>query len=412
MSIQNPSGPADGRAFARSAPKADDVLTQVGPGTPGGELMRRYWLPIALSTEATTSPREIRRLGETLILFRTTDGQPGLLYPRCMHRGTSLFFGRVEEGGIRCCYHGWKYDPQGRCIDQPCEPDRGAKSKHLVRQPWYPVVEKYGTIFAYMGPPERQPVFPRYSVFENLADHEEIISFYPSANGELGPDPADFNWFQFWENNVDTFHVPMLHAYISGEQFTDEKMKVLPTLKWYRGPSGAGVVADSRRPLPGTNQVYRRIAEALLPFGCALPPFRDSGPGPEMHFAIPLDDGHHTILQIERVDKRNPQPFNARDVIGFGPEKKLWVEMTAQERQSHPSDYEAQRGQGQITFHSEEHLARSDIGVVMLRRLFKEQCEIVAQGGNPAGVAFDEANALVAVAAGSTLGPEEGGTMP
>ena len=396
----------DGRAYGRRDATSDSVLTQVGPGTPGGELFRRYWLPIAISAEATTTPREIRRLGETLILFRTTDGQPGLLYPRCMHRGTSLFYGKVEEGGIRCCYHGWKYDTQGRCLDQPCEPDRGARSKQHVRQPWYPVIEKYGAIFAYMGPAEHQPAFPRYSIFENLSDSQEVVSFYPSANGELGPDPTDFNWFQFWENNVDTFHVPILHAAISGQQFKDDKMKLLPTLEWYKGKSGASVVADSRRKVPGMNTVYRRLAEALLPNGAALPPFKGDGPGTEIHFAVPLDDTHHTILQIERVDKQNPVRFDAREAIGFGPEKKLWIEMTAGERQHFPSDYEAQRGQGQITLHSEEHLGRTDIGLVMLRRLFKEQCDIVAKGGNPVGVAFTERDALFPVMSASALEPE------
>src|SRR5882672_8343049 len=216
MSLPNQTSRADGRAYEHKTPTMDDVLAQVGPGTPGGELMRRYWLPIALSLEATTVPREIRRMGETLILFRTTDGVPGLLYPRCMHRGTSLFYGRVEEDGIRCCYHGWKYDTQGRCIDQPCEPERGARAMQLVRQPWYPVVEKYGAIFAYLGPADRQPVLPRYSHLESLSADEEVVSSYFSQNAEVFPFPIDYNWFQGWENVLDTFHVPILHGSNSG----------------------------------------------------------------------------------------------------------------------------------------------------------------------------------------------------
>jgi len=123
-----------GTAYGHVAGQADGFLTAVGPGTPCGEFMRRYWHPVALSTDATTRPMKIRILGEDLILFRNGRGEPGLLYPRCVHRGTSLYFGKCEEDGIRCCYHGWKFAVDGTCLDQPCEPPR----KHYpqsMRQP-------------------------------------------------------------------------------------------------------------------------------------------------------------------------------------------------------------------------------------------------------------------------------------
>ena len=119
------AGNGDGRAYGLPAGTIDHDLTSVDAGTPGGELLRRYWHPVALSEEATDLPRAIRVLGEDLVLFRDRSGNPGLVYPRCVHRGTTLLFGRVEDVGIRCCYHGWLFDSEGRCLDQPCEPDHG-----------------------------------------------------------------------------------------------------------------------------------------------------------------------------------------------------------------------------------------------------------------------------------------------
>ena len=130
-----------GTAYGRPAQQPEAALTQVGPGTPMGELMRRYWQPVLASRNVTTRPREIRILGEDLIIFRDGEGRPGLLYPRCMHRGTSLIWGHVEPDGIRCCYHGWKFAVDGQCIEQPCEPNPHAcRPEH--RQPWYPVEER------------------------------------------------------------------------------------------------------------------------------------------------------------------------------------------------------------------------------------------------------------------------------
>ncbi|HXE28263.1 MAG TPA: Rieske 2Fe-2S domain-containing protein, partial [Stellaceae bacterium] len=162
-----------GNAYGRGQQTWDAELTEVGPGTPCGEFMRRYWHPIALSEKVGPVPQNIRILGEDLILFRDRKGRPGLLYPRCAHRGTTLYYGKVEDEGIRCCYHGWLFDVKGHCLDQPCEPE-GGKHKDNVRQPWYPVDELYGLVWAYMGPPEKKPVLPRYDVLENLKEGEGI----------------------------------------------------------------------------------------------------------------------------------------------------------------------------------------------------------------------------------------------
>jgi 5,5'-dehydrodivanillate O-demethylase len=143
----------------------NELLTRVGRGTPGGEMLRRYWWPVNFSELVTKrgQPAKVRLLGEDLVLFRGGDGSLGLLALNCSHRGTSLEFGRVEENGIRCCYHGWLYDTRGQCLEQPAEPaDSTFKSR--VQHPAYQPLEIAGFIFAYMGP-EPAPLLPNYDLF-------------------------------------------------------------------------------------------------------------------------------------------------------------------------------------------------------------------------------------------------------
>ena len=144
-----------GTGYAMKPSTTRTELTAVGRGTPMGELLRRYWHPVGLVADATDIPRKVRVLGEDLVLFRDKHGRAGLLHARCCHRGTTLYYGKVEEDGIRCCYHGWKFDTEGHCLEQPCEPE-GGLFRDKVRQPWYPVEERYGLIFAYMGPADKE----------------------------------------------------------------------------------------------------------------------------------------------------------------------------------------------------------------------------------------------------------------
>ncbi len=127
----------EGTAYELRTPQVKSELVAVGRGTPMGELLRRYWHPVGLAADASGTPRKIRALGEDLILFRDGKGQAGLVHARCCHRGTTLYYGKVEERGIRCCYHGWLFDTQGRVLEQPCEPE-GGLFRDKVRQPWYP----------------------------------------------------------------------------------------------------------------------------------------------------------------------------------------------------------------------------------------------------------------------------------
>src|ERR1044071_514014 len=144
--------------------KDNELITRTDKGTPLGEVFRRYWLPALLSSELPEpdcDPVRVRLLGEDLVAFRDSDGRPGLLGESCAHRRASLYFRRNEEGGLRCAYHGWKYDANGCILDTPAEPTRST-IKERVRLKAYPCIERSGAIFAYMGPPEKQPPFPGY----------------------------------------------------------------------------------------------------------------------------------------------------------------------------------------------------------------------------------------------------------
>ena len=147
-----------------------------------------------------------RVLGEDLILFRDKTGRPGLVHARCAHRGTTLYYGKVEERGIRCCYHGWLFDVEGHCLEQPCEPE-GGRLRDRVRQPWYPVQEHYGLIFAYMGPPEKKPVLPRYECLESPRRRASSSMPTTPASAAAAPPIVPCNWLQHFENVIDTYHV-------------------------------------------------------------------------------------------------------------------------------------------------------------------------------------------------------------
>ncbi|HEC10946.1 MAG TPA: aromatic ring-hydroxylating dioxygenase subunit alpha [Acidimicrobiales bacterium] len=383
----------EGTAYGRPEPTYDRDLVEVGPGTPGGELLRRYWQPVARSEEATEIPSRVRALGEDLILFRDRSGRPGLLYPRCCHRGTTLYYGKVEDEGIRCCYHGWLFATDGTCVDQPCEPDRG-RNRERYRQPWYPVQEYHGLIFAYMGPPDRQPVFPRYDIFDDLGEDEEIVIIDHFAFG--GPVEAPCNWFQTHENSMDPYHVFVLHTTLSGIQF-NEALEIWPRISFRAEPWG--MVAHQDRDLPD-GKVLHRVTELRLPNMRVIPTPTLSvlGRTNNLSWALPIDDTHTKVYAMLR--KKKDRPPQGLPVYGPG---KTWFDLTEEEHQLYPGDYEAQVGQGPITLHSEERLSSTDRGVSMVRRQYREQMEIVAAGGDPAGVFFDESEAVVSVVAGNYI---------
>src|SRR3954447_22539158 len=180
----------------------NEALTRVGPGTIMGDLMRQYWLPFLYSSEVEPDgpPLRLRLLGEDLIVFRDSDGKLGLLGANCPHRGAGLFFGRNEESGLRCVYHGWKFDTTGQCVDMPSEPaESNFKSK--IKATAYPCTERNGLIWTYMGPRDVPPPLP---------DLE--FNLLPESHVAITKNLQETNWVQGLEGNIDSSHLSFLHT--------------------------------------------------------------------------------------------------------------------------------------------------------------------------------------------------------
>ncbi|MFZ1991627.1 MAG: Rieske 2Fe-2S domain-containing protein [Alphaproteobacteria bacterium] len=391
---QNRAGAGDGRAYGFKPGVPDEDMARVGPGTPGGELLRRYWQPLAASSDAGKLPKLVKIFGEELILFCDGSGKPGLLYPRCAHRGTSLLYGRVEEKGIRCCYHGWLFDTEGKVVEMACEP--GVQNTS-ARQPWYPLVEKYGLIFVYMGPPEKQPVFPRFSVVEDLAEDEFIV-----ARGGLAPTPmqrgsnmealigTDYNWWNFHDNVLDPFHLYWLHGNLNGIQFV-KTYALLPEVEFQYTKDG--VRSIQHRDIGG-GRIHQRMGQALLPNMNTITPLDDSVGFGGLGWTIGVDDTNFRTFTIGKM-KKGADPTRMMRELGiangtWGPNKPSGEAWTLEDHQNWQSDYVCQKGQGDISLHSEEHLSATDTGLAMFRRMFRQQAERVQRGEDPIGVTFDE----------------------
>jgi nitrite reductase/ring-hydroxylating ferredoxin subunit len=375
----------EGTAYGRKPASHDPALTEVGAGTRMGELLRRYWHPVGLAADAGETPRRLRVFGEDLILFRAGNGRAGLVHPHCAHRGASLYDGRVEPEGIRCCYHGWMFSVDGRCLDQPCEPG-GGKLRDNIRQPWYPV-ECYGLVFAYLGPPEKKPLLPRIDVLEQLGPGEQLEADDTSLGGG-GPPVIPCNWLQHWENVVDSLHVPILHGVFSGHQFVPA-MAQMPEVEWSATERGVRVL--SHRTLDDGRRL-RRVTEAAMPTLRVVPSPRLGrfGPLESIGWVLPIDDTHFRIYVAGRVERPGDIGRMRSKMNG-----KFWRELSEEEHRRFPGDYEAQVSQGPIAAHSAEHLRSSDRGVALLRRFLRQQLRRLADGDDPAGVARGpEADAL------------------
>ena len=188
--------------YHSEVPEPDAELTQVGPGTPAGAYLRRYWHPIGLSAELKDVPQAIMVLGEELVMFRDGHGQVGVLERHCSHRGASLEYGTCEMNGLRCCYHGWMYGVDGRVLDTPGEPPESTIQGRLYHGA-YPTHEHKGLIFVYMGPPEKRPEFPLLDAFETPG--------YRTVAEKQNLTPC--NWLQSCENNTDPVHLFYLHHF-------------------------------------------------------------------------------------------------------------------------------------------------------------------------------------------------------
>jgi phthalate 4,5-dioxygenase len=275
----------------------NELLTRVGQGTAMGGLLREYWLPALQSDELPgpdSDPLRLRLLGEDLIAFRNTNGQVGLLANNCPHRGASLFFGRNEEEGIRCAYHGWKFDLDGRCTDMLNEPE-GSKFESKVRAVAYPCVERGGLIWTYMGPREVPPPLP---------DLEPNMMV--DGRGRLSPNMFNWNWFQCMENNMDTSHQGILHF---GSVPLEDALDPVKAQEAYAGPvedlkyivgnrATSFIVKDTEfgcsygayRPgEPDSN--YFRTMHWLFPW-VTMTPVIKLGSSANCVITVPLDDTH------------------------------------------------------------------------------------------------------------------------
>jgi len=378
----------------------NERLTRVGPGTPAGELLRRYWQPVALSEELPHggAPMPVKILGEDLVLFRDNQGRPGLLGIHCAHRGADLSYGRVEDGGLRCIYHGWLYDIQGRCLDQPGEPG-GSAHRDSIRHRAYPCREIGDFVFTYMGPGEA-PLLP---AFENLlapTEHRFIRKYFQECS-----------YLQGNEGNIDPIHLSFLHAQFDESYWSARdrhlpirgtesssmamyKQDRLPTLETEITNYGVRIFSTRR---VGEGKQYVRVSNFVMPNLCAVP-----GPmGPDgfnMNWHVPIDDTHHwkymiTFRRGKPLDRdKARQSFEADITSDYRLIRNLGnrFQQDRQEMKSRtfsgmgPSfivhDAFATESQGPIQDRTRETLSSTDIVVVAARKLLMKAIKDVQEG--------------------------------
>ena len=381
----------------------NDLLTQTGPGTPGGNLFRQYWLPVALVEQVPQggAPVELRILSEDLVLFRGEDGQLGLMGLYCPHRCTNLSYGRIEDGGLRCLYHGWLFDRTGKCIEQPAEP-ANSTYKDEVKQTAYPVREKAGVVFAYMGAGE-PPDFPEYEFLEIDESHRSIYKVQ-----------LECNYFQACEGDFDPSHVSYLHRRLtptavtkgipggkadmdSGSYFA---ANIRPKLSFEK--TDYGVRIFSERDI-GPGEKYLRVTNFLLP-SLACIAGRQAGDGYSAVWRVPIDDATHwrfgfqfqrsAPLDRNAYDKQNKAEITA-DYKGVRNQRNRYLQdratmagesFTGMGNLFMVHDAFAAETQGAILDRSQENLGTGDVVIAGVRRLMRQAMEAVAKGDLPPNV--------------------------
>lgn len=356
----------------------NETLTQVGRGTPGGEYLRRYWMPVACAGELTEEKpiKAFRLMGENLVVYRDQSGRYGVVAEQCPHRKASLAFGRVDAEGIRCPYHGWKFDRAGKCLEQPAEPvDGGFKDK--IKHTAYPAERLGGLIWTYLGP-EPRPLLPRWDVLV-WEDGYRWIEKHEVYN---------CNWLQPTENSVDPSHLFWLHGdtahlapsvdhYEEDHSFTPfeygiMKRRVTPGKK----PGDPPVVDQHPLLFPSTlRHVFReRLFEGRVRHN--------------LQIRVPVDDAHTQVFVVyfspndtDRSPADGDTPwefFRIRDDKGeYRLDQVLAQDAMAWETQGAPTD------------RTQEHLGVGDEGIILLRKILREQIDTVRNGGEPLGVVRD-----------------------
>lgn len=367
----------------------NELLVRVERGTPAGETLRKYWLPVGFSNEINSeSPKLVRWLGEDLLLFRDEFGRVGLTEPNCPHRGASLDYGWIEAGGIRCCYHGWVFDVNGRCLEQPGEPPDSA-FKDRIKLKAYPVRELGGIIWAYMGNGER-PELPNYH-FLVRDDGERDLSGYV----------RECNYMQQLENALDPVHATILHGRaVHGLPAAPEWME-RPDFTVAATDTMAYYVARRQGPEPGT-EWHREVAYVppimVVHHGGSLP----GDPLAEMvdvAWRMPIDDYNTRTFTLKFFPNGTGKRGNAEKQARPKPPplmrgtRRQWDMATI-----NGQDNAAQVGQGAIADRTREHLGQSDRGVIQVRKLWKSVIETSARGEDPANLICNAAqNRLVHV---------------
>jgi phthalate 4,5-dioxygenase len=383
----------------------NNLLTQIGPGTPCGELMRRYWQPVALSEELPRegSPLKVQILGEELVLFRDDQGRPGLLGLHCSHRGTDLSYGRVEDGGLRCVYHGWLYDICGRVLEQPGEPG-GGTNRGEIRHRAHPCQELGGVIFTYMGPGE-PPLLPSYDFLTAPEEYRTVTKVLHQCN-----------YLQANEGNIDPVHLSFLHQYlqdakpplrriVAGTKDTDNallKKDIAPNIEVEITDYGLRIYTTRDA---GPGQCYFRVTNFIMP---NLSAFGGStvGDGYSVHWHVPVDDTHHWkyLFMFSRTEPLS-QELRDKNRAELTPDYRLTRQGTNRYQQDRESmktksftgigfnfqahDAFATESQGPVQDRTSEHLVSSDKAIVAARKLLLNAIRDVKEGRQPQHVLKD-----------------------
>jgi phenylpropionate dioxygenase-like ring-hydroxylating dioxygenase large terminal subunit len=408
----------------------NDLITRVGPGTPAGALMRHYWQPAALVDELSGNRpiKPVRLLGEDLVIFKDAEGRYGLIGRRCPHRGTDLAFGRLEDGGLRCAFHGWLFNVEGRCLQTPAEPDDSNLCAN-IRQKAYPVVEKSGILFAYMGPGE-PPALPRFDCF--VAPDSHTFAF----KGMI-----DCNWLQSLEVGIDPVHTSFLHRFFQdedpsrgyGKMFRDQSlgtempmtqiMREFPRPRIEVEPTEFGFRLVTLRQISETN-AHVRVTNLMFPNAFHIPMSREMT---ITQWHVPIDDSRHYWYAIftsfgaavnkDEMRRQRLELYQLPDYIpnknksndyGFDPHEQESETYTGMGADINVHDQWACESMGVIQDRTEEHLGTSDKAIVAYRRLLRQAIEQTGKGERPIMV-LDPAQAasITGPAAVDGIGPAD-----
>jgi 5,5'-dehydrodivanillate O-demethylase oxygenase subunit len=359
----------------------NERLTRIGPGTPMGNLLRRYWQPLAPASELVTAPvRKVRIFGENLTLYRDRNGDFGLVAERCPHRCLSLEHGIPDEKGLRCAYHGWVFNAGGQCVEQPFEERLNPDShyKDTIKITAYPVKELGGLLWAYLGPLPA-PELPRWDILVE-DDLDRAI--------EMVPIPC--NWLQCMDNSADPVHFEFLHGKFGN--YTLEKMGLPPRMKT---PAHLKIDFDVWRFGIMKRRLLEGDAETVDDWTTGHPLIfpntlgQGSDGSATFQLRLPVDDVNTIQINYRTIRRKPgaaPHPTTVRHLNPFDPAEQPYTADTIQKQ-----DYIAWVGQGAISDRTNEHLTALDKGVILYHKLLFENMDKVERGEDPMGIIRDPA---------------------